>query len=259
VLAFDDANGNLWRDLGEGLLANAAITVYDQTLAAVVQYVTDGVHEPKCFSLAPGTYYVQETDPPGYISTGPNWWAAGLLSQSAVTVAFADRSGQLTATSTATVSPSMTASPSATPSPTNTPTRTVTATLTPTATVTPRPTSPIFQVVDGWVWRDDNQNGLREPEELPLSGIRVLLERTTVAGFWAQTDYETATDADGYYHFADVAPGAHVLTVPPPGGLWSSTGQEITVWMATNVSVRASFGFYRPSVLEYLPLLTKGG
>jgi hypothetical protein len=257
VLAFDDANGNLWRDPAESLLSNAIIITYDETLVQVGQYTTDGVHEPKCFSLAPGTYYVQETDPPGYISTGPNWWAAGLLSQSAVTVAFADRSGQLTATSTATAS--ATASPSATPSPTNTLTRTATPTLTPTTTVTPQPTSPAFQVVDGWVWRDDNQNGLREPEELPLSGIRVLLERTTVAGFSAQTDYETATDADGYYRFADVAPGAYVLTVPPPGGLWSSTGQEITVWMATNVSVRASFGFYRPSVLEYLPLLTKGG
>ncbi len=272
VLAFNDANGNIWRDPGEGLLAAAAITVYDQTLVAVAQYVTDGVHEPRCFALPPGAYYVQETDPPGYGSTGPSWWAVGLLSQGTVTVAFADRSS----TATATPTPTATATASATASPTRTSTATVTltATLTPmvtataTSTVTPTatptataipPTVPVYRVVDGSVWQDDNRDGLRQPGEAAMVGILVTLRSAGASGRMTQVEQQTTTDANGYYRFADVAAGAYLLSVPAMAGLWPTTELQIQVSVSTNSAVRADFGYYRPPVWRYMPLLMQNG
>lgn len=272
VLAFDDANGNIWRDPGEGLLANAAIAIYDQTLVAVAQYVTDGVHEPRCFALPPGAYYVQETDPPGYGSTGPSWWAASLLSQGTVTVAFADRSSTATATPTptatatasATASPTRTSTATVTPTGTLTPrvtataTSTVTPTLTPTATAIP-PTVPVYRVVDGSVWQDDNRDGLRQPGEAAMTGILVTLRSAGASGRMAHAEQQTTTDANGYYRFTDVAPGAYLLSVPALAGFWPTTELQIQVSVSANSAVRADFGYYRPPVRRYLPLLVQNG
>lgn len=274
VLAFDDVNGNTWRDGGEGLLAAAAITIYDQTLGAVAQYVTDGVHEPKCFALPPAAYYVQETDPPGYASTGPGWWAVSLLSQGTVTVAFADRSSTATitptATATATATPTQTRTATATPTPTvtltptatATPTRTATpsisATPTPTATAT-RPAAPIYRVVDGVVWQDDNRDGLRQAGEAALAGVLVTLRSAGGNGRMVQTERQTTTDADGYYRFADVIPGAYLLGVPARAGFWTTTELQIQVSVSSNSTVQADFGYYRAPFLRYVPLLVRNG
>ncbi len=122
VLAFADLDGSRWPDAGEPLLAGANITLYDRAGQRIGQYVTDGVHEPKCFALPPGAYFVEEADPPGYVSVGPNWWGIALASDAAITVPFADRVAANGTTPT--------------PTPTRTPTVVVevTATVTPTAT-----------------------------------------------------------------------------------------------------------------------------
>jgi hypothetical protein len=139
VLAFNDLNGNLGRDAGEPLLANALIVIRDLAMTPLVQYTTDGVHEPKCYAFPPGGYYVQETDPPGYTSTGPNWFGVWLPSQGSFTIAFADQllAATPTPTPTATWTPTFTATASATTSPTGTSTPTPTPTPTPTFTATP--------------------------------------------------------------------------------------------------------------------------
>ncbi|MDH7487817.1 MAG: hypothetical protein QHJ81_16280, partial [Anaerolineae bacterium] len=102
ALAFHDLNGNLRREAGEPLLADATIRLYDAEVELLDAYITDGLHEPHCWSLRPGLYYLQETDPAGYVSVGPDWWAVGLPSTAEVTVAFADRLAPATPTPTAT-------------------------------------------------------------------------------------------------------------------------------------------------------------
>ena len=141
VLAFHDRNGNRLRDPGEELLAGAGIVVTDVGLTPRASRVTDGIHEPVCFNLPPDIYFVEETDPPGYLSTNPNWWVVDLLSQRRFTVSFADRAGAATATPTATFVPTVTQTATGTPTPTATRTATVTPTLTGMATETLTPTA----------------------------------------------------------------------------------------------------------------------
>lgn len=123
VLAFNDLNGNGLRDPGEPLLAGALIRVKDAGMVQVAEYTTTGVAEPKCYSLRPGVYYIQETDPPGFTSTNPNWWGVDLVSLGRFTIAFGDQDTGVTPTPspsptvTITVTPAETpgATPSATP------------------------------------------------------------------------------------------------------------------------------------------------
>lgn len=140
VLAFHDLNGNLLQETGEPLIAGATIRLYDVGMALVDTYTTDGVHEPWCWILRSGVYFVQETDPPGYVSVGPDWWAVDLLSGAEVTLPFADQSALATATPTPTATSTPTATRTATATPTPTSTRTATPTPTPTATWTPTTT-----------------------------------------------------------------------------------------------------------------------
>jgi len=140
VSAFDDLNGNWLRDSGEPLLAGAHITVRNPALAPIGQYTTDGIAEPRCFALAPGAYYVDEVDPPGYASRAPNLWGVVVTSQTSLAVAFADErsTGTFTPTVTATPQVGSTATPSATASvsPTMLPSATASASPTPTASAT---------------------------------------------------------------------------------------------------------------------------
>jgi len=92
VLAFDDGNGNGRRDPGERLLAGARIELADTLGAPIASHVTDGTSEPHAFQgLAPGSYVVTETDPPGHVSSSPNQWAVTVLGAAQIDVHFADR------------------------------------------------------------------------------------------------------------------------------------------------------------------------
>ncbi len=71
VLAFDDANGDLFReaDGGEMLLPNAQISLLARS-GPVDSRTTDGISEPWCFNdLEPGNYILRHTAPPGYVLT----------------------------------------------------------------------------------------------------------------------------------------------------------------------------------------------
>jgi hypothetical protein len=106
VLAYNDLNGNSSRDAGEPLLAGATITVTNSNGGVVGVYITDGVHEPYCFTgLVPDTYRVEERNPAGYpISTTPDLWAVTLLPGATVTMTFGDQALP-TPTPTATPTP----------------------------------------------------------------------------------------------------------------------------------------------------------
>lgn len=72
--------------------------------------------------------------------------------------------------------------------------------------------------VQGFVYRDDNDNGRRDPGEVGLSGVPMRLEpRETVVPIAAQ---ETITASDGSYAFVDVPPGLYdIIQVTQPVGL----------------------------------------
>ena len=117
VSSFEDPNGNGKRDEGENLIAGAIIVLYDQDRLEIERYRTDGLSEPYCFSgLAEGTYFLKRQNPPGYMSTVPDDWAAAVVPGGKTIVEMGARFV-----------------------PTPSPTRTVTPTVTPTATPTPRP------------------------------------------------------------------------------------------------------------------------
>ena len=132
VSAFHDRNGNWLHDDNEEFLAGATIIVRDPGLGQVEQFVTDGIHEPKCLRLPPGSYFLEEVDPPGYTSHAPNWWGVTMTSLTRLSIAYAD---EIASAATPTVSP--TATPSASPTATATPTRD----LGPSATPSPTPSA----------------------------------------------------------------------------------------------------------------------
>jgi LysM repeat protein len=71
VLAFYDANGNMFREADEGemLLPNAEINLLARS-GPIDSRTTDGISEPWCFTdLEPGNYILRHSPPPGYTLT----------------------------------------------------------------------------------------------------------------------------------------------------------------------------------------------
>jgi hypothetical protein len=79
VLAYHDRDGNTFRAAEtEEMLPNAEFLLADAS-GVLGRYVSDGLHEPYCFSdLAPGTYRVIQNSPLGYTASGPAEWPAAL-------------------------------------------------------------------------------------------------------------------------------------------------------------------------------------
>ncbi len=61
----------------------------------------------------------------------------------------------------------------------------------------------------GYVWLDENNNGLQEPEEALLSGLEVQILDTLTGGIFATL----STDENGAYHLPVILPGTYNLTV----------------------------------------------
>ena len=66
-------------------------------------------------------------------------------------------------------------------------------------------------------WLDENANGLLDGDEKRLPNIAVTLVQD------GKVQYETATDAYGYYQFADVYPGTYVLAAHADTALTPTT------------------------------------
>ncbi len=88
VAAFNDTDGNGQRDLAEGLMADAAISVF-RNGANVATYVTDGINEPYCFpDLEDDTYQVQIFPPADYVMTTTGSWAVAVSNGMSIAVEF---------------------------------------------------------------------------------------------------------------------------------------------------------------------------
>ena len=115
VTGFEDANGNGRRDEGENLIAGVGVTFYDGNRLELERYTTDGLSERYCLGgLAEGTFYLKLQNPPGYLSTAPDDWAAAVVPGGRTSVEVGARFVP-TPSATATLRP--TATPTATPTP----------------------------------------------------------------------------------------------------------------------------------------------
>ncbi|MCP4423316.1 MAG: LysM peptidoglycan-binding domain-containing protein [Chloroflexi bacterium] len=88
VAAFNDADSNGQRGVGEGLAADAAISLF-LAGSSVATYVTDGINEPYCFQgLDADSYQVQIFPPAGYMMTTTGSWAVAVSNNMAINVEF---------------------------------------------------------------------------------------------------------------------------------------------------------------------------
>lgn len=71
-VVFNDINGNKMQDPGENGIPNAAVELLDSSGGIMTETSTDGTGAYLFVSIPAGDYRVQETDPPGYVSTSPN-------------------------------------------------------------------------------------------------------------------------------------------------------------------------------------------
>ncbi len=91
VAAFNDADGNGQRDVVEGLMADAAISLF-RGGSNVSTYVTDGINEPYCFqNLEDDTYQVQIFPPADYVMTTTGSWAVAVSNGMSIAVEFGTR------------------------------------------------------------------------------------------------------------------------------------------------------------------------
>ena len=138
VLVFNDRNGNEMREVGEELVAGAVLTLTNPLHEVIGTYTTNGVSEPYCFQThGAGFYFLREQNPPGWVSTSPDYWGLAMLDGTRWDVEIGDRwAGEVTPTPTV-PGPTPTSTPTPTPTPTWTPTPTPTSTP-----VVPTPTPP---------------------------------------------------------------------------------------------------------------------
>jgi LysM repeat protein len=91
VAAFNDADGSGQRDVAEGLMADAAISLF-RGGSNVSTYVTDGINEPYCFqNLEDDTYQVQIFPPADYVMTTTGSWAVAVSNSMSIAVEFGTR------------------------------------------------------------------------------------------------------------------------------------------------------------------------
>lgn len=124
-IVFHDLNADGQYQWGEPPLAGALITLRTEGGTQIATRRTQSSGRYSFLYLDPGTYYVTETDPPGYTSTA-NSFRVTVIPNWLFVINFADYPG-----AAASPTPTPTATPTDTPTSTPTPTPTATATVTP--------------------------------------------------------------------------------------------------------------------------------
>lgn len=192
---------------------------------AQVTTAKDGIY--RFDALAPGTYRLQVVPPPGFRLDLPEF-AIALSANTTVQLDFP-------ASLIPTVTPSPTATTTPTPTDTATPRPTATITLTatprPTSTLTPTGTPEVFAVT-GKVWYDRNRNGVNEPDEPGIAGVRIAL-RLPVAnpngGLNQLTQAQAITDTSGEYSITGITVGTYLLGEENLPAYFSTTPDEVVV------------------------------
>ncbi len=131
------------------------------------------------------------------------------------------------------IEPTPTATPTATPTPTptETPTPTPTETPTPTPTDTPSPTpTPVpTYTIDGNVYTDSNQNGVKDSGETDYQGATI-----TLSGDASDT---TTTNNSGNYTFSSLNTGSYTVNLSVPAGYTATTTNPVSVPLTADTTV----------------------
>ena len=182
---FEDMNGNNAQDSVDAGISGVQLTLYSlqdsQYVSTGLTTVTDPNGHYQFDSLLPGTYRVGETQPSGYLSIGAR---AGTVD------------GQTRGVVTDSDTLSNIALEGGDKSLRN-------------DFAEARPAS-----LSGYVYADDNLNGVKDAGEMPIANAHLtLLDANGQA-----TGVTTTTDAQGYYVFGGLKPGAYGVAETQPDG-----------------------------------------
>lgn len=204
---------------GEGLVMYAHIELFRDG-QKINDWTTDEDGEFVFANLEPGLYVVTETDPEGWTST-LNSFNPQVHANQTTKIYIPDY-------------------PLATPTPTTPPTS------------TPTWTPPPVGLVSGWIWVDLNRNGQPDANELPVTGVRVIL----LDGHNTQLGLKT-TDAQGQYEFGEIAPGLYTLRSEGSPGYMPDASVEMQIVVSAGRVTNAPLGL-PPAQRFYMPVSLKG-
>lgn len=112
-------------------------------------------------------------------------------------------------------------------------------------------------MVEGFVWEDQDRDGLRDPNEPGIAGWVMTLRPAVTQRLGLKGGRTTTTDAAGYYRFEDVVPGTYILRAEDPARYWPTTNASLTISPQLHQTVAVNFGFYRAPVALYLPIVVR--
>ncbi len=174
-----DANGNCLLDKGEQTLEGVTIYLVDEQGQVLATTGTDANGEYIFEGLVPGVYGVEEVQPDGYFDGADRVGTAG---------------GSLL-----------------------TPDSIIDVTLRPGVAATGYDFCEILPAsLSGYVYVDDNQNGLFDDGEDPIAGVEVAL----LGADGLPTGATATTDADGFYRFDGLLTGTYGVAEVQPAGFY---------------------------------------
>ena len=86
----------------------------------------------------------------------------------------------------------------------------------------------------GWVYEDTNGNGVKDPGEDGIPDVVITMDGIMT----------TTTAVDGWYYFITDVEGIHILVESDPAGYFSTTPNEVEVFVSLGNSYRVDYGDY---------------
>ncbi len=174
-MVFDDLNSNGVRDANEPAISGAIVTLRDATDNPIDSVVTGADGTWRFAGLAAGTYSVSETQPVGFADgqDAPGTNGATLSGNDVFTAALAPGTSS-TSNNFGEIRPGS---------------------------------------IEGQVWADANNDGIRDASEPPLAGV--ILDLLDANGAVVAT---VTTSPDGKYRFENLQPGVYTVAERQPSG-----------------------------------------
>jgi uncharacterized protein (DUF2141 family) len=273
-VVFDDLNGNGIRDANERGIGGVLITLSNGGTRTAL---TDGEGRYSFSNVTPGAYTVIETDPAYYSSTTPNSRAVSLSSGGSATANFGDQragtisgvvfndlngngiqdagepgiggvrvilsNGQIYTATTGVngfyifvgvIPGAYTVIETDPDGYVSTTPNSRAVSVAPGGSATANFGDQQVGIVSGVVFNDLNGNGAQDAGEVGIGGVVMKLINGTMR--------TTTTAGNGFYSFADVAPGTYTVQETDPDGYVSTTPNSRAVSVASGGSATANFG-----------------